>query len=98
MGQTIELSDEGVALLKRQADANGMSVEAWVLALAREKANFDDVQSSRQKAQSAAARIREIQKRVKPDPEGWTSALHNHGRPNGLMTRIMPRRGAFCLE
>lgn len=35
-----------------------------------------------QRAQSAAARIREIQKRVKPDPEGWTIKDYiNHGRP-----------------
>jgi hypothetical protein len=82
MGQTIELSDESVALLKRQAEAHGLSVDAWVLALAREKADVDGVQPSRQRAQAAAARIREIQKRVKPDPEGWTIRDYiNHGRP-----------------
>ena len=82
MSQTIELSDESVALLKRQAEAHGLSIDAWVLELAREKAHTDDVQSRRQRAQAAAARIREIQKRVKPDPEGWTIRNYiDHGRP-----------------
>jgi hypothetical protein len=82
MSQTIELSDESVALLRRQAAAQGLSVDEWVLVLAREKAHIEDVQSTRQKAQAAAARIREIQKRVKPDPDGWTIRDYiNHGRP-----------------
>ena len=72
MSQTIELSDESAALLKEQAAARGLSVDAWVQALTREKARSDEVRSSRQKAQAAAARILEIQKRVRPDPEGWT--------------------------
>jgi hypothetical protein len=72
MSLTIELSDESAALLKEQAAARGLSVDAWVQALAREKARSDEVRSGRQKAQAAAARILEIQKRVKPDPEGWT--------------------------
>ena len=69
MSQPIELSDESAALLKRQADAQGLTVDAWVQALAREKARMDDVYSGRPKAQAAAARILEIQKRVKPDPD-----------------------------
>lgn len=82
MSQTIELSDESAALLKRQAEAHGLSVDAWVQALAREKARMDDIQSSRLRAQAAAARILEIQKRVKPDPEGWTIRNYiDHGRP-----------------
>jgi hypothetical protein len=49
--------------------------------LAHEKALTDEVQPSRQKAQAAAARILEIQKRVKPDPEGWTIRDYiDHGR------------------
>jgi hypothetical protein len=71
MSQTIQLSDESVALLKRQAEAHGLSVDAWVEVLAREKANVDAVRPSRRSAQAAAQRILEIQKRVKPDPEGW---------------------------
>ena len=43
---------------------------------------MDDVQSSRQRAQAATARILEIQKRVKPDPEGWTIRNYiDRGRP-----------------
>ena len=72
MSQTIELSDESAALLKQQAAAHGLSLDEWVQALAREKARTDEVQPGWQKAQAAAARILEIQKRVKPDPEGWT--------------------------
>jgi hypothetical protein len=70
MSQTIELSDESVALLKRQADAHGLTVDGWVQALARAKTRMDDVYPGRQKAQAAAPRILEIQKRVKPDPDG----------------------------
>jgi hypothetical protein len=82
MSQTIELSDESVALLKRQAEAHGLSVDAWVQTLALEKARLDDVQPSRQRAQAAVARILEIQKRVKPDPEGWSIRTYiDHGRP-----------------
>jgi len=34
------------------------------------------------RAQIAAARIRELQKHVKPDPEGWTIRDYiNYGRP-----------------
>jgi hypothetical protein len=75
MSQTIELSDESVALLKRQADAHSLTVDTWVQALAREKACMDYVYSGRQKAQAAAPRILEIQKRVKPDPMAGPSAI-----------------------
>jgi hypothetical protein len=82
MSQTIELSDESVALLKRQAEAHGLSLDEWVLSLAREKADMHDVQAIRQAAQAAVARILEIQKRVKPDPGGWTIRDYiDHGRP-----------------
>jgi hypothetical protein len=82
MSQSIELSDQSVALLKRQAEAHGVSVDAWVLELAREKAQTDNVRLCRQKAQAAVARILEIQKRVQPDPEGWTIRDYiDHGRP-----------------
>jgi hypothetical protein len=58
-----------------------LSIDAWVLALAREKAQADNLQAGRQSAQAAAARILEIQKRVKPDPEGWTIRNYiDHGR------------------
>jgi hypothetical protein len=72
MSQIIELSDESAALLKRQADAHGLTVDAWVQALARERARMDDVYLGRQKAQAAAAGILQIQQRVKLDPDGWS--------------------------
>jgi hypothetical protein len=81
MSQTIELSDESAELLKRQAAAHGLTVDAWVQALAREKARVDDIQQGRERAQAAVARILEIQRRVKPDPEGWTVRNYiDHGR------------------
>jgi plasmid stability protein len=81
MSQIIELPDESVALLRRQASAHGLSVEAWVEALAHEKAQESNLEPVPQKAQAAVARILEIQKRTKPDPEGWTIRHYiNHGR------------------
>jgi hypothetical protein len=71
MSRAIELSDESLALLKHQAESHGVSVDAWVEMLARERANVDAVRPNQQRARAAAARILEIQKRVKPDPEGW---------------------------
>ena len=81
MSQSIELSDESATLLKQQAAAHGLSVDAWVRALALEKARMDDAQPGRRKARAAAARILEIQKRAKPDPDGWTIRDYiDHGR------------------
>ncbi|HEX3745990.1 MAG TPA: hypothetical protein VHW09_18745 [Bryobacteraceae bacterium] len=83
MSRTIELSDESAALLQRQASAHGLTVEEWVLALAHEKAEMDAIRpGQRRDALAAAARILELQKRVQPDPEGWTSRDYiDHGRP-----------------
>jgi hypothetical protein len=39
--------------------------------LAHQKATTTEAQSGQEEAQAAIARILEIQKRVKPDPEGW---------------------------
>jgi succinylarginine dihydrolase len=68
MSQLIELSDESAALLRKQASSHGLTVEAWVHALAFEKAQKDDRRPVRQRAQAAVSRILELQKRVKPDP------------------------------
>ena len=82
MSQIIELSDDSAALLKRQAEAHGLTVDAWVDALAREKARLDDIQSTRQKDEAVAARILELQRHVRPDPDGWTVRNYiNHVRP-----------------
>jgi hypothetical protein len=82
MSQVIELSDESAAFLKRQASARGLTVEAWVQTLAFENAQTDDKWSAPQRAEAAVSRILELQKRVKPDPEGWTIRDYiDHGRP-----------------
>jgi hypothetical protein len=77
MSQTIEISDEVAAVLKRQAAAYGLSLDAWVEVLGREQTRLTDTPSG----ETAVARILEIQKRVKPDPEGWTIRDYlDHGR------------------
>ncbi len=82
MSHTIQLSDESAVLLKRQAAAYGLSIGAWVEMLARGNARINDVRPSQRNAQAAAARILEIQKRVAPDPEGWTIRDYiDRGRP-----------------
>jgi len=72
MNLTIQLSEESAARLKQQAAAHGLSLEAWVQALAQEKARAEEGAANRLKSQAAVERILEIQRRVKPDPEGWT--------------------------
>jgi hypothetical protein len=81
MSKIVELSDESAALLQLQASAHGLTVQAWVQTLPFEKAQTDDTPPSRQKAEAAVSRILELQKRVKPDPEGWTIRDYiDHGR------------------
>jgi hypothetical protein len=73
---TIELSDQQAATLTAKAAAEGLTLEAWLKKLADE--------ASRVPARSrkeAVARIREIQARSKPDPEGWKVRDYiNYGR------------------
>lgn len=74
---TIQLSDEEAAEIKEKASAEGLTVEGWLQKLADREAPLD--KSARAKA--AADRIRAIQKRTRPDPEGWTIRDYiNHGR------------------
>ena len=74
----IELSDQQAAALKAKAAAQGLTLEAWLERLADENGS-SIAQSSPQKA---AAPILELQKRVKPDPDGWTVRDYiNHERP-----------------
>jgi hypothetical protein len=54
MSRAIELSDESLALLKRQAEPHGVSVDAWVEMLVREKANVDADRPNQQRARAAA--------------------------------------------
>ena len=64
----IELPDQQAAALKARAAAKGLTLEEWLKQLADEEA-FSIAPPS---PQEAAARILQLQKRVKPDPEGWT--------------------------
>ena len=64
----IELSDQQAAALKAKAAAQGLTLEAWLKQLADEEGSSAVPRSP----QEAAARILQLQKRVKPDPEGWT--------------------------
>ncbi len=64
----IKLSDQQAAALKARAAAQGFTLEAWLKKLADEE-TFSPALSR----EEAAARIRDIQSRSKPDPEGLTS-------------------------
>jgi hypothetical protein len=73
----IELPDQQAAALKAKAAAQGLTLEAWLQKLADE----EGVSIALPSPQEAATRILEIQKRVKPDPEGWTVLDYiNHER------------------
>jgi hypothetical protein len=73
----IELPDQQAAALKARAAAQGLTLEAWLERLAEEEA-FSTAPRS---PQEAAARILQLQGRVKPDPEGWTVHDYiNHDR------------------
>jgi hypothetical protein len=71
--------------LTDEAGKQGLSLDAWLLqTVLRQKgsngAPASDAEKRRKRAE-AGARILEIQKRVKPDPEGWTSRDYiNYGR------------------
>lgn len=71
--------------LTEEATKKGPSLDTYLLqtVLQRKDSNGtpnDDAERRRKRA-DASARILEIQKRVKPDPEGWTSRDYiNYGR------------------
>ena len=74
----IELPDQQAAALKAKAAAQGLTLEAWLQRLAGEEAYSITPRSPKE----AAARILQLQKRVKPDPEGWTVHDYiNRNRP-----------------
>lgn len=74
----IEVPDSKAAVLKTKAAAQGLTLEAWLVKLADEGTSSARSHSP----QKAVARILELQKRVQPDPEGWTVRDYiNHGRP-----------------
>jgi len=71
--------------LTDEARKKGISLDAYLLqtVLQQKGPNGapDDESETRRKRADAGARILEIQKRVKPDPEGWTSRDYiNYGR------------------
>jgi plasmid stability protein len=77
----IHLPDNQAAVLKAQAAAHGLSLEDWI---SRKLAGEGDEHPARTACspREAADRILELQKRVKPDPEGWTIRDYiNFGRP-----------------
>jgi hypothetical protein len=74
----IELPDQQAAALKAKAAAQGLTLEAWLQHLADE----EEYSIAPRSPKEAAARILQLQKRVKPDPEGWTVHDYiNHDRP-----------------
>ncbi len=72
--------------LTEEARQKGLSLDAYVLQTVLQQKGSNgapaiDEAEKRRKRQEAAIRILEIQKRVKPDPEGWTSRDYiNYGR------------------
>ena len=72
--------------LTEEARQKGLSLEAYVLQTVLQQKGLNgapaiDEAEKRRKRQEAAVLILEIQKRVKPDPEGWTSRDYiNYGR------------------
>jgi hypothetical protein len=74
-----------VERLKKQAFQRGLSLDAFlleaVLQRSKESPHPGGGNDNRSRRQGAAARILEIQGRVQPDPEGWTSRDYiNFGR------------------
>lgn len=73
MRLTIELPDDQLPVLQARAEAQGMSIQDWLVQLATGVSP-----SPRQRAEIAVARIRAIQQRSKPDPDGLTVLDYIH--------------------
>jgi len=74
----IELPDQQAEALKAKAAAQGLTLEQWLKRLADE----EPISIAPVSPQEAADRILELQKLVKPDPEGWTIRDYiNRNRP-----------------
>jgi len=76
---------EVVDRLTEEARQKGLSLDAYVLQTVLQRKVSDgatnDEGEKRRKRAEAGARILDIQSRVKPDPEGWTSRDYiNYGR------------------
>lgn len=73
----IELPDDQAAALSAKAAAHGLTLTAWLQTPAE-----TDVSQKPHSAKDAVARILELQKHVRPDPEGWTVKDYiTYGRP-----------------
>ena len=71
--------------LTEEARKKGLSLEAYLLETILQQNGSNGAATAdaekRRKRVDAGARILEIQKRIKPDPEGWTSRDYiNYGR------------------
>jgi hypothetical protein len=71
--------------LTEEARKKGLSLDAYVLQSVVQQRGSNGVPADeaekRRKRAEAGARILDIQNRVKPDPEGWTSRDYiNYGR------------------
>ena len=78
------VKDAAIRLLDENAQHHGDALRGKDYAKRSEFAEEEKARSEQppRSPQEAAERIREIQKRTKPDPEGWTvSDYINYGRP-----------------
>ena len=74
----IDLPDHLAAKLESRAAGLGLSLQDWLVQLAGNERSRPQAQADEQ---TAVANILALQKRVKPDPEGWTSRDYiNYGR------------------
>lgn len=70
-----------VERLTEEARQKGLSLEVYILQELLQKSENSltaEEAERRRKRAKAGARILEIQRRVKPDPEGWTSRDYIH--------------------
>lgn len=76
MSTTLQISEEAAARLAEQAAAHGLSLEAWIEALAAESTSVSVAvptpEERQRKTRAAVKGILKLQKRVKPDRDGWT--------------------------
>ena len=71
MSQVVHISEESAELLSQQAEARGLSLEAWIERLASEHA-LVSATTRNSRTRAAAEGLIEMQKQIKPDPDGWT--------------------------
>ena len=82
----LDLPADVVYRLTEEARQKGLSLDEYLVQTVLRQEHSADASSldeadKRRRREQARARILEIQQRVKPDPEGWTSRDYiNHGR------------------